>query len=106
MIGYFSGIVKYYSFEHDFNLEKIEILDKKYPITYGFDSNLEQVLVQTVVINNAVVGFHVIAPFEVPVPTDNKANIIEILKAIDKAAVTLYCNRVDPDKKVFQAFEI
>jgi hypothetical protein len=103
--GYiFCGGVTYYpQSEQDFNLAKIMILDTEYPITYGSDSSLEQVVVQTVVINNTPVGLHVIAPFEVP--TYNKANVLEIIKAVGKAANALNDKCQEPEKGFWQMLE-
>ncbi len=100
-----SGGVTYYpQSEQDYNLAKIKILDTEYPITYGSDSSLEQVLVQTVIINNTPVGLHVIAPFEVP--TYNKANVLEICKAIAKAAIAINDKCQEPEKRFWQMFEV
>lgn len=98
---YSSGSITYYPFAEGFYGAYVEILGKEYPITYGFDSSSEQVVVQTVVINNAVVGFHVIAPFEMP--TDNNANDAKVMMAIGKAAHAINEKCQKPDEGFLQS---
>lgn len=94
MNGYYTrfsdGVVTYYpksEIDQDYDLAMVTIFDTDYPITYGIDSSSDQILVQTVVLKNIPVGLHVIAPFEMP--TGNKANVIELIKAIGKAAIAI-----------------
>lgn len=101
---YVNGGCKYrFRQEREYNLVKIEIQDVEYPITYGTDSSSDQILVHTVVRNDVPVGFHVIAPFEMP--TTNKANVIKVVRAIGDAAANLDGNCQEPEDDFLQMLE-